>query len=70
MSNLDSEHLINVKVCVKLGRNVYKICEILSEAHGTGAVHNSSAVKWHKWFTGGGGDLKDAGRNSHLEVYR
>jgi hypothetical protein len=46
MSNLDSEHLINVKVCVKLGRNVYKICEILSEAHGTGAVHKSSAVKW------------------------
>jgi hypothetical protein len=70
MSNSDSDHLINIKVCVKLGRNVYKMCEILSEAHGTEAVHKSSAFKWHKWFRGGGGDMEDAGRSSHQEVHR
>jgi len=55
MSNSNSEYRINIKVYVKLGRNVYEMCEILSEAHGTEAVHTSSAFKWHKWFRGGGG---------------
>jgi hypothetical protein len=39
MSNSNSEHRINVKVCAKLGRNIYEMCEVLSEAHGTDAVH-------------------------------
>lgn len=54
MSNSDSEHRINIKVCVKLGRNIHEMCEILSEAHGTEAVHKSSAFMWHKWFRGDG----------------
>jgi len=52
MSNSDSEHRINNKVCVKLGRNVYEMCEILSKAHGTEAVHKSSSFQWCKWFRG------------------
>jgi hypothetical protein len=55
---------------VKLGKNVYEICEILPEVHGTEAVHKSSAFKWYKWFRGDGGDMEDAGRSSHLEVHR
>jgi hypothetical protein len=70
MSNSDSEYRISVKVCVKFGRNVHEMCEVLSEAHGTEAVQKSSALHWYKWFKGGAGDMVDAGRSRHLEVHR
>jgi hypothetical protein len=35
MSNSDSEQRINAKVCVKFGRSVHKMYEMLSEAYGT-----------------------------------
>jgi hypothetical protein len=44
------EQQINIKFCVKLGKNMSDTSAVLSEAYGAEAMKMSSVFKWHKWF--------------------
>jgi len=50
MSDKFSEQRINVKFCVKLGKNVRGTCAMLSEANGGEAMKKSSVFKCHERF--------------------
>jgi hypothetical protein len=44
------EHRINIKFCVKLGKNTSDIGAMLSEAYGGEAVKHLSVSEWHERF--------------------
>jgi len=46
------EQPINIKFCVKLGKNASDTCAMLSEAYEGEAMKKSSVSEWHKWFKG------------------
>jgi len=48
MSDRFLEQRINIKFCVKLGKNASDTCAIPSEAYGAEVMKNSSAFEWHK----------------------
>jgi hypothetical protein len=48
MSDRFLEQRINIKFCVKLGKNASDICTILSEDYGGDAIKKSSVSEWHR----------------------
>jgi hypothetical protein len=44
------EQRINIKFCVKLGKNANDACALLSEAYGSEAMKMSSVSEWHRRF--------------------
>jgi hypothetical protein len=50
MSDQVLEQQINIKFCVKLGKNARGICAMFSEAYGGDDMKKSSVFEWHKWF--------------------
>jgi hypothetical protein len=58
MSNRFLEQRINIKFCVKLGKNTSDTFALLSEADGGEAMKMSCAFEWHKWFK----------KSSHVEI--
>jgi hypothetical protein len=55
------EQLINIKFCVKLGRNASDTCAVLSEAHGGGGMKGSSVSEWNQRFKEGHVYAEDEG---------
>jgi hypothetical protein len=45
------EQRINIKFCVKLGKNASDTCAMLSEAYGGEAMKMPNVLEWHKRFT-------------------
>jgi len=41
---------MDVKCCVKLGKNASDTCAMLSEAYEGEIMKKSSVSVWHKWF--------------------
>jgi hypothetical protein len=50
MSDRFLEQQINIKFCVKLGKNVSDTYAVLSEAYVGEAMKKSCVFEWHKWF--------------------
>jgi hypothetical protein len=42
--------IINIKFCVKLGKNACDSCAVLSKGYGGEPMKNSHAFEWHKQF--------------------
>jgi hypothetical protein len=58
------EKQINIKCCVKSGRNSSEICTaMLSKAYGRGAMEKSSISEWHK------GPMKACMLKSQMKTY-
>jgi hypothetical protein len=55
---------INIKFCVKLGKNVSDTCAVPSKAYGRKAVKSSSIFEWHKQFREGCENMEDE-RSGH-----
>jgi hypothetical protein len=48
MSDRFLELQMNIKCCVKLGKNASDTCAVLSEAYGGEATEMSSISEWHR----------------------
>jgi hypothetical protein len=44
---------MEIKFCVKLGKNASDTCAVLSKAYGREAVEKPSIFEWHKQFKEG-----------------
>jgi hypothetical protein len=65
MSDQFLEHQINIKFCVKLGKNASDTCAMQSEAYGGEAMKKSSIFEWHKQFKEGHENVEDGERSGH-----
>jgi hypothetical protein len=50
MNDLFLEQQINIKFCVRLGKNASDTCAMLSDAYGEETMKKSSVFEWHKWL--------------------
>jgi hypothetical protein len=66
------EQRINVKFCVKLGRNANDICAVLSEFNGGGgeAMKKSNVFDRHERFKDGPEIVEDYERSSRPRSYK
>jgi hypothetical protein len=48
MSEWFLEQQINIKFCVKLGKNASDTCAVLSETFGGDTMKKSHVLEWHK----------------------
>jgi uncharacterized metal-binding protein len=56
---------IDIKYCVKLGKNASDTCAMLSDNYGREDMKNSSVFKWHKSFKEGREDVENDEDNAH-----
>jgi hypothetical protein len=59
------EQRINIKFCVKLGKNARDTCALVSEYYGGEAMKKSRVFKWHEQFKAGYKNVEDDERSGH-----
>jgi hypothetical protein len=64
------EQRINIKFCVKLGKNASETLQLLKEAYGAAAMKKTSVFEWHKRFKEGRDDVKDDERSGRPRTHR
>jgi hypothetical protein len=70
MSDRFLEQRINIKFCVKLGKNASDICAVLSEAFRGEAMKKSGASEWHKGFKECGENVEDDDESVFITFFR
>jgi hypothetical protein len=70
MSNRFLEQRINIKFCVKLGKNASDTCAVLSKAFGGEAMKKSSVFECHKRFKNGRKHVEDDERCGRPRSHR
>jgi hypothetical protein len=58
MSDRFLEQRINIKSCVKLGKNTCDTCAMFAESYGGEIMKMFSVSEWHRWFK----------QSSHMET--
>jgi hypothetical protein len=61
---------MDVKCCVKLGKNASDTCAMLSEAYEGEIMKKSSVSVWHKWFKEDRDDVEGDERGCRPESHR
>jgi len=59
MSDKNLEQWINIKFCVKIGKNASETLALLTVAYGEYDIKKSSVFEWHRRFKEGREDVQD-----------
>jgi hypothetical protein len=70
MSDWFLEQQINIKFCVKLGKNASDTCAMLSKAYEGEVMITSSVLEWYKQFKEGHENLKNEERSDHPRFHK